>query len=705
MGHSKWGMRTGTGGVGLLLAIGVWGVLQEPSATAKPRARAKTSEQKPQPPAQKSVEVVNPGAVLRKVNAPAVSASRGTYKGATLDRSVAGKTGGSNSFGPHRLQMVSTTKLAIYDSLGGKLSPKKPIVLPEGFSADDNLYAGLFRKVSEARRAWFSMDWDEFTSKWDSNGKDGFLLDDFERFTIGSKSVYAGLFKKGGGGNAAWITSDWKDFSAQWASFENQGLRMDDYESWFEGGNQVYAGIFHEAGGAHAAWIVSDWQNFTSKWDELGKQNLRMRDFEALPLPGGSVQYAGIFREGSDGNAAWVTADWNSFIGKWGEFTKAGLRITDFETYMDGKKRMWAGIFRAGGWEEAAWIGVDWENFSSMWHQQDAQNMSLVDVEAYPSTCPAECLNQVVMPGCEGSPETDCRYDYGITTTKTHCAGKPGTCPSTVISGSNVIYHQPVDTTASDRYARLSALDARDAIFTLPFSDSDLQHNGWLYSAGSWHHAIDYSRPGAGNFTVRAAAPGTVIHVGWDQWSGNTVVISHDAGGVKDAYRTIYMHLRNGPKHDCTEAWNTAAWLSTLDEPLANDHYEKYLKDSGCLKDGSGKLNVARWGSGSDLIAADLLGKTVNAGDVIAHAGSTGPGGCGCMPKDWSSPVGTGGKGPNTHLHIFFARRDPKDDQWYFFDPYGMYAPSGCYPSGMTDGLGACARYPIAWKGGKPEYP
>ena len=48
-----------------------------------------------------------------------------------------------------------------------------------------------------------------------------------------------------------------------------------------------------------------------------------------------------------------------------------------------------------------------------------------------------------------------------------------------------------------------------------------------------------------------------------------------------------------------------------------------------------------------------LLNTTVTAGQVIGWAGSTGPGGCGCTD---------GTKNTNTHLHIFFAFKDPTDN-------------------------------------------
>ena len=60
-----------------------------------------------------------------------------------------------------------------------------------------------------------------------------------------------------------------------------------------------------------------------------------------------------------------------------------------------------------------------------------------------------------------------------------------------------------------------------------------------------------------------------------------------------------------------------------------------------------------------------------------------------------------GGKGPNTHLHLFFAHRDPTDKRWYLFEPYGMYATPECYPAAVDGAIHtACARYPVGWKGG-----
>jgi len=309
-------------------------------------------------------------------------------------------------------------------------------------------------------------------------------------------------------------------------------------------------------------------------------------------------------------------------------------------------------------------------------------------------SCDNGCTNQVVMPPCDKNPS--CSYNYGITATATHCEGEPGTC-KTPVAGDVVLYRWPVDVDGGKRYVRQSALQLKDQIFTLPFKqNAGMGHNGWRYGNGDWHHAIDYSTNPRKTFEVVAAATGKVIHIGWDLWSGNTIVLSHDAGGVKDAYRTIYMHLRNGAAKDCDTAWTqTVPWLASVPE-LSQElgDYKAHLNATGCKKAKADRdLDSDNWGS-NESIDTSLLGKSVSAGLVLASSGETGPGGS-------RSTNGT----VNTHLHIFFAHRDPTDKRWYFFDPYGIYAKPECYPAGMTDSLSACARYPIAWKGGKPQFP
>jgi len=155
------------------------------------------------------------------------------------------------------------------------------------------------------------------------------------------------------------------------------------------------------------------------------------------------------------------------------------------------------------------------------------------------------------------------------------------------------------------------------------------------------------------------------------------------------------MHLRNGPLNDCDKAWSLT--VPTLDGTNLTN-YKNYLNSTGCpLTVAQRNPDQPHWGTNSQKINMALLNTTVAAGQVIGWAGSTGPGGCGCTD---------GTTNENTHLHIFYAHRDPTDSKWYFFDPYGIYSDPTCYPAGVNQAITtSCARYPISWKNGKPDYP
>ncbi len=198
-------------------------------------------------------------------------------------------------------------------------------------------------------------------------------------------------------------------------------------------------------------------------------------------------------------------------------------------------------------------------------------------------------------------------YNYGINTGSLYCEGIPGSCPQP--AAGKVYYCWPNLQIGSNYYARNAVIfDAKDQLFTLPFNESagSMWHNVWLYSPGSWHHAIDYQRNDKATFRVTAAAPGKVIYIGWDTWSGNTIVISHDAGGKKDVYRTIYMHLQNGPSNDCDKAWTQT--VPTLSGTQLST-YETYLNSTGCpLTKSQCNPDPAYWGKSTQKIDITLLG-------------------------------------------------------------------------------------------------
>jgi len=560
------------------------------------------------------------------------------------------------------------------------------------------VYAGVWRSGSDPYYLWVA-DWNSFKAKWEELSKQNLRLVDLKVYTGGGATKYAGVWRAGSDAHYLWVGVDWNSFKAKWEELIQQNLRLTDLEIFTEGNVTKYAGVWRAGSDAHYLWVGVDWNNFKTKWDELAKQNLRLIDLEVYQ-EGSVTKYAGVWRAGSDAHYLWVGVDWNSFKAKWEELNAQNLRLVDLEIYTEGGVTKFAGVWRAGSDAHYLWVGVDWENFTAKWHELAKSNLRLTSFEIYRGSCGSECSNQVVMPNNPATAWKD-TYNYGITATSTHCKGAPGTCPPPA-ADDMVYYRWPnIDFDGTERYARLSALYFTGAPFTLPFSDPAVKRRGtWLYGAGSWHHAIDYSRDDGNTFQVLAATPGKVIHIGWDNWSGNTIVMSHDFAGVTDAFRTIYMHLRDGPAHDCEASWSNT--VPTLSDPRLSQ-FKSYLAETGCPLTGTRNPQEKYWGTDAQKIDHSLLGKQVAQGSMLAWAGNTAPGGCGCTSDQsgW-----TWGAGSNTHLHIFFCRRDLTNNEWYFIDPYGIYGPPSCYPANVTDSITTpCARYPIAWKGGKPQYP
>lgn len=559
------------------------------------------------------------------------------------------------------------------NSLGAASSPIRLLVLslllvfvvqlsaPAAHAQD--AFTGVWRAGNDAHYLWVGVDWDNFKAKWEELSKQNLRLVDVETWGEGSQRKYSGVWRAGNDAHFLWAGVDWDNFKAKWEELAKQNLRLTVVKTYMEGGQRKYLGVWRAGNDGHYLWAGVDWNNFHAKWEELSKQGLRLVDFDTY-MDGNTRKYIGAWRAGNDGHFLWVGVDWNNFKAKWEELGKQGLRLTVIRVYMDGGQKKYAGVWRAGNEGYYLWDNVDFENFRAKWNELAGQGLRLVKLVRCPG-CGSDCANQLIAKD---------PYIYYIT-------------------GHPTAYNWPVDTVGSDKFVRLSAVTYSAAPFTLPFSDTSVKRwNGWRYGDGRYHHAVDYAVDLTASFQIKAAAPGKVIFIGWDNWSGNTVVISHDVGGVQDAFRTIYMHMRNGPANDCSKAWaNTIPSLSGS----GLTSYKNHLNTTGCPQAAANQHpNATNWGTNNQTIAVSV-NQQVAAGTILGWAGDTGPGG-----------NGNGNATPNTHLHIFFTRRDPSNGQFYFIDPYGFYAMPNCYPAGNTDAIGgACARYPDGWKGGKPQYP
>lgn len=562
-----------------------------------------------------------------------------------------------------------------------------------------DLYTGVWRSGTDNYALYGGLGWNDFNTKWQDLASQNLRLVDISIYDKNGTRYYNGVWRAGTDDYALVNGVNWDDFVTQWKSLAKKNLRLVDIETYMKGSTRVYTGVWRAGKDGYALYGGLSWDDFVSKWESLAKQNLRLIDVASY-MQNGKRLYTGVWRAGTDGYALLNGLDWNSFTIKWQEFASQNLRLINISSYEKNNKRVYLGVWRSGTDGYYLWNGTDWESTTSKWAELGVANLRLINLETYESSCDASCLNHALMPDDLSTNWRDA-YDYRITAGKYHCNGTPGSCDTGIIHATEVMYSWPNLKLNGNYYLRNSVVNgAKDQIFTLPFTDaaSSMGHNGWRYSTGTWHHAIDYYRTDGKTFKVVAAAPGKVIYIGWDYWSGNTMIISHDVGNRKDAYRTIYMHLQNGPTADCNRAWTlTVPKLKNTSTQNTKSNYINYLNATGCPENVNQRNpQEAYWGKESQKIDLSLLNTNVSRGKTIAWAGSTGPGGCGCTD---------GTTNTNTHLHVFFAYRDTTDNHWYFFDPYGIYSEPYCYPSGVDEPInGQCARYPIAWKNGKPSY-
>jgi len=550
------------------------------------------------------------------------------------------------------------------------------------------LFAGLWRSGSDANYFSVGRSLSSFVELANQRHQQNLRLIQIRTYEENGQRKWAGIWRTGTDANYFSVDLTLSEFSALATERHGNGLRLVDIESYLVNGQRRWAGVWRSGTYANYFSVDKTLSEFNAIATDRHKQGLRLVDIETY-MVGTSRRWAGLWRTGNYANYYSVDRTLSEFVTLANQRHQENLRLIDLETYTVNGQRKWAGLWESGTDANYFTVGMDIEKFVSLAHDRHQSGLRLIGMNIYDDGCDDGCLNQVVMP--EGS------YNYGITATPTHCEGEPGTCTSPA-AGANVVYRWPVNVEGANRYVRLSALAVPDRFLTLPFSDTAVKRRGiWRYGDGGWHFAGDYSRDDVGTFRVLASAPGKVIHIGWDNWSGNTIVVSHDVGGVKDAYRTIYMHLRNGPSADGNAAWSqTVPWMmgnADLADEMAD--YIAHLNATGCPQDAAARNpDPVHWGTESQRIDTTLLGQNVVRGQALAWAGNTGPGG----------KRGLGGA--NTHLHIFWCRRDPTDNRWYFFDPYGIYALPDCYPPNVTDPIDTpCARYPIAWKDGRPQYP
>jgi murein DD-endopeptidase MepM/ murein hydrolase activator NlpD len=133
-----------------------------------------------------------------------------------------------------------------------------------------------------------------------------------------------------------------------------------------------------------AAWVGKTWGEFLTQWQAFERQGYRLHDFETY-VEGGRRLYAGIFKQGTSRPAAWIGKPWDEFLAQWQAFERQGYRLHDFETYTDSGRQLYAGVFVPGTYAPAAWIGKPWDEFLARWQELEREGYRLHDFETYVS--------------------------------------------------------------------------------------------------------------------------------------------------------------------------------------------------------------------------------------------------------------------------------------------------------------------------------
>lgn len=526
-------------------------------------------------------------------------------------------------------------------------------------------HTGLWLENRNPSYMEMDMSWDTFIQKHERISYYGLQLTDIETDIQNGKRVFTAIWLMEELADDTTIvvnSPSYETFYNTWESLTEQNLRLIDVETYLDGKQRKYLGIYRRGHDPHFFTGNMDWKQINAEWVQRFPRDMRMIDMEVF-FEDGDYKFLGIWRYGTKGQLFWGGTDWSGFATKMDELASKGLNIIDFETYHDGSSLKYIGIWSQDSIKQYIWNGVDKESFEAKWQQLRGRRYILADFEQY-AGCKEGCDNQIV---------SNQSFELKL-------------------RGHSETYQQPIRNVRGTPYVDLSAINFSGQMLYLPFTDGKpVELTKTWTERGKWNYGLTYELPSQNSFRVRAMAEGTVIYANWEPFYGNTIVISHDYRGQKDAFRTIYTNLQNGASADCERSWKYSAEKLQGAEKRA---YEQYLKASGCPANTKKQnLSEVQWGTEKNLIPR-LRGKKVKLGEFLGWAGSTGP-----------LAIADRGTKTEPHLQVFVARRRKNTQNWYLIDPYGIYAERTCYPNRINQLSTLPCSYAKAWKHGRPQFP
>jgi hypothetical protein len=212
------------------------------------------------------------------------------------------------------------------------------------------LYAGIFRPIDERQEFRVDLAWPDFLNEWQTLEGQGFRLEDFETYLLGSGRVYAGVFNPGSFAPKALVGYGWDDFVDSWSAIEAEGYRLHDHEVYTLDGRRVYTGIFTPDTYPPFAHFGRPFDEFLEAWTEAEQRGYFLHDLEVY-RSGKDLRFNGVFKPGAPNlnRGAWIDKSAESFFPAWTDFENANYRIHDFEGHENDMEdvdlRRYSGIF------------------------------------------------------------------------------------------------------------------------------------------------------------------------------------------------------------------------------------------------------------------------------------------------------------------------------------------------------------------------
>jgi hypothetical protein len=254
-------------------------------------------------------------------------------------------------------------------------------------SVEKTLVAGIARSGDWGNRfAWGLTTADFMATNQEWFDKDGLRLVHLETWLdFSGVRRWASIHRTGNWAHTLGVGLTTGEFVGKVAELQDKGMELERAVSWTEERNTLWAGSWRSGLPAtqfHHGHATNAFKQLTQ--DVFDNEDMRIT--QAIHYEeSGSPLWAGIYQKGDWGLRFYLRNDLGSFLAASQEyFDKDGLRIVDFETWIEGGARRYAGISRSGDWGSRLWVARGVESFHQEAQQAfDDDKLRLIDVDVY----------------------------------------------------------------------------------------------------------------------------------------------------------------------------------------------------------------------------------------------------------------------------------------------------------------------------------